>query len=93
MAGIYGTEAFSSALDTSTSGHDYMGYLNATFILGAVAIILSGVTLPIMMCIPEILIKASLIGALILSGLMVVFSFVTGNIFGGIFGVSYLYQY
>ena len=43
-----------------------------------------------MMCIPMILIKCSLISMLILSGVMMAMSFVYGNIWGGIFGVSIL---
>ena len=88
MAGVYGTTAFSEAIDDSTSGYDYKGYVYATFILGAVSIVFTGLALPIMMCIPELLIKVSLILMLILSGVMMVFSFLGGNIIGGIFGVS-----
>eukprot|EP00581_Thalassiosira_minuscula_P009040 CAMPEP_0183702454 /NCGR_PEP_ID=MMETSP0737-20130205/542_1 /TAXON_ID=385413 /ORGANISM="Thalassiosira miniscula, Strain CCMP1093" /LENGTH=492 /DNA_ID=CAMNT_0025929063 /DNA_START=144 /DNA_END=1622 /DNA_ORIENTATION=+ len=89
VAGIYGTEAFSEAIDDSTSGYDYTGYMKATFILGAVAIVLTGITLPIMMCIPEILIKVSLILMLILSGIMMVMMFMAGSYFGGIIGAIF----
>jgi len=51
--------------------------------------VFTGFCLPIMMCIPMILIKASLIGMLILSGAMMVVSFLSGNIIGGIFGVVF----
>ena len=88
VAGVYGTSAFTEAVTDSTSGYNYNGYIYATFILGAVAIVLTGVSLPIMMCIPMILIKCSLISMLILSGVMMAMSFVYGNIWGGIFGVS-----
>mmetsp|Transcript_24107 Transcript_24107/g.43408 ORF Transcript_24107/g.43408 Transcript_24107/m.43408 type:complete len:282 (+) Transcript_24107:129-974(+) len=90
VAGIYGTAAFGEAIDDSTSGYNYEGYVYATAILGLVAIVLSGLTLPIMMCIPELLIKVSLVMMLILSGVMMVLSFLSGSIFGGIFGVSVL---
>lgn len=90
VAGVYGTSAFTEAVADSTSGYNYNGYIYATFILGAVAIVLTGVSLPIMMCIPMILIKCSLISMLILSGVMMAMSFVYGNIWGGIFGVSIL---
>ena len=88
VAGVYGTQAFSDAINDQTSGYSYEGYVYATFILGAVAIILSGISLPIMMCIPELLIKVSLIMMLILSGVMMVMMFLSGSIFGGIIGVS-----
>jgi hypothetical protein len=89
VAGIYGTAAFSTAVDDSKDGYDYTGYVYVVFIIGLVAIILSGVSLPIMMCMPELLIKASLFLMLILSGAMMVMSFLVGNIFGGIIGVIF----
>lgn len=89
VAGIYGTAAFGEAIDDSTSGYNYEGYVYATAILGLVAIVLSGLTLPIMMCIPELLIKVSLVMMLILSGVMMVMSFLSGSIFGGIFGLIF----
>lgn len=89
VAGVYGTEAFSETVTESTSGYNYNGYIYATFILGAVAIILTGITLPIMMCIPELLIKASLIMMLVLSGIMMVMGFLSGNFTGAIFGVIF----
>lgn len=88
MAGIYGTQAFSDSISDTTSGYNYLGYVYATFILGAVAIVLSGISLPIMMCMPMALIKCSLIGSVILSGVSMVLMFVWGNILGGIFSVS-----
>ncbi|KAL9184924.1 hypothetical protein ACHAXT_002701 [Thalassiosira profunda] len=84
VAAVYGADAFTDAISDSTSGYDYSGYVYATFILGAVAIILTGVTLPIMMCIPEILIKVSLVLMVVLTGVMAVWFFVAGSIFGGI---------
>mmetsp|Transcript_28641 Transcript_28641/g.51793 ORF Transcript_28641/g.51793 Transcript_28641/m.51793 type:complete len:493 (-) Transcript_28641:409-1887(-) len=89
VAGIYGTEAFSDAVSDTTSGYNYTGYIYATFVLGAVAIILTGITLPIMMCIPEMLIKVSLIMMLVLSGVMMVMMFLSGSIIGGIFGAIF----
>lgn len=88
VAGIYGTQAFSDSISDTTSGYNYLGYVYATFILGAVAIVLSGISLPIMMCMPMALIKCSLIGSVILSGVSMVLMFVWGNILGGIFSVS-----
>ena len=90
VAGAYGTSAFSEAVDDTTStGYNYTGFINVTFICGAIAIILSGVSLPIMMCIPELLIKVSLLTMLVLSGAMMVVSFMAGNIWGGIFGAIF----
>jgi len=87
VAGIYGSTAFDQ--NQNTSGENYDGYVVAAFVLGAIAMVFTGFCLPIMMCIPMILIKASLIGMLILSGAMMVVSFLSGNIIGGIFGVVF----
>lgn len=89
VAGVYGTQALSEAVDDSTTGYNYSGYVYSTFILGAAALILSGAALPVMMCIPEVLIKVSLLLMLVLSGLMVVVSFMYGNLVGGIFGLIF----
>lgn len=50
---------------------------------------MTGVTFPIMICIPELLIKASLIAMLGLSLALVVFSFLYKNISGGVLGVIF----
>ena len=90
MAGSYGTTAFNEAVNDTKDGYSYTGYLYATFVLGAVSIVLTGGTLPLMMCMPMMLIKCSLISMLLLSGVAMVMSFVSGNIWGGIFSVSLL---
>lgn len=89
VAGIYGTEAFGDALDDGTSGGSFTGYVYATFALGALAILLSGITLPIMTCIPEVLIKASLILMLVLSAVIMVMTFLSGSLIGGIIGAVF----
>ena len=87
VAGIYGSAAFDQQVNNS--GGSYDGYVAAAFVLGVIAMVFTGFCLPLMMCIPMILIKASLIGMLILSGAMMVVSFLYGNIWGGIFGVIF----
>jgi len=87
VAATYGTIAFDTTLNSN--GYNYTGFVYAAFILGAIAMVFTGFCLPIMMCIPEFLIKTSLIGMLILSGVMMVISFVSGNIIGGIFSVIF----
>mmetsp|Transcript_12135 Transcript_12135/g.25612 ORF Transcript_12135/g.25612 Transcript_12135/m.25612 type:complete len:478 (+) Transcript_12135:228-1661(+) len=89
VAAAYGTAAFSEAVDDGNSGYNYQGYINVAFVTGAIAIVLSGGSLPIMMCIPTALIKVSLFTMLILSGAMMVMSFIYGNIWGGIFGAIF----
>jgi hypothetical protein len=87
VAGIYGSKAFDQ--QGNNSGDSYNGYIAAAFVLGLIAMIFTGFCLPLMMCIPMILIKASLIGMLILAGAMMVVSFLSGNLIGGIIGVVF----
>lgn len=90
MVAKYGTAAFYASVDSSTQdGYDYSGYIYATMVLGLLSIIFSGLTLPIMMCIPELLVKMSLFFMLGLSGAMMIMSWVYGNIFGGILGTIF----
>lgn len=96
IAIMYGADAFNAAISDTTagenadSGYSYTGYMYATFALGGIAMLFTGITLPIMMCMPTLLIKVSLLMMLVLSGLMMAYMFVVGSIFGGIIGVSQL---
>ena len=58
-------------------------------VLGLISVIFSGLTLPVMMCIPELLIKMSLFFMLGLSGAMMVMSWIYGQILGGILGTIF----
>jgi len=58
-------------------------------VLGLFSIIFSGLTLPVMMCIPELLVKMSLFFMVGLSGAMMVMSWLYGNIIGGILGTIF----
>jgi hypothetical protein len=91
VAGIYGTTAFDQTVNNG--GYNYDGYIAAAVILGVIAMVFTGFCLPIMMCIPELLIKVSLIGMLLLSGAMMVISFITGNFIGGIIGVVFFLMF
>ncbi|KAL7509169.1 hypothetical protein ACHAXN_006594 [Cyclotella atomus] len=92
VVSIYGTDAFYSSIEdssTTTDGYDYSGYIYATIVLGLFSIIFSGLTLPVMMCIPELLVKMSLFFMVGLSGAMMVMSWLYGNILGGILGTIF----
>lgn len=92
VVSVYGTEAFYSSIDSSSStqdGYNYSGYIYATMVLGLISVIFSGLTLPVMMCIPELLIKMSLFFMLGLSGAMMVMSWIYGQILGGILGTIF----
>jgi hypothetical protein len=97
---VYGTSTFTAFINEATSSdattasttgagseYNYTGYIYSTFILGALSMIFTAVTLPIMMAIPQTLIKCSLLLMLVLSGVMMVSMFLMGQILGAIFGV------
>lgn len=95
VAAVYGTSTFTSYINQSTieaatgDEYNYTGYIYTTFILGAVSMILTAITLPIMMSIPTSLIKCSLLMMLVLSGVMMVYMFMVGQLIGAIFGVIF----
>jgi hypothetical protein len=97
VAGIYGTTAFDQTLNNGgygeEDGYDYRGYIAAAIILGVMAMIFTGLCLPIMLCIPEHMIKVSIIGMLVLSGAMMAISFITGNFIGGIIGIVFFLMF
>jgi hypothetical protein len=92
VVGAYGTDAFYTSVDDSTQtqdGYDYSGYIYATMVLGLFSVIFSGLCLPVMMCMPNALIKMSLFFMLGLSGAMMVWSWLYGNVIGGIIGTVF----
>lgn len=92
---IYGTDAFFDSVDSSSTvagtsdSYDYSGYIYATAALGLISMIASGLTLPILMCIPEALVKMSLFFMVGLSGAMMVYSWLSGNFLMGIIGTVF----
>jgi hypothetical protein len=100
---VYGTSTFTAFVNEATSSeatstsagseYNYTGYIYSTFILGALSMIFTAVTLPIMMAIPQTLIKCSLLLMLVLSGVMMVSMFLMGQIIGAIFGVRVFVVY
>jgi len=85
VVGAYGTDTIEDAIE-GIAGEGFEGYAYAALATGAFAIILSGVALSIMMCIPETLIKISLAFAVIMSGIFMVLSFLSGSVVGGVIG-------
>lgn len=87
VAIMYGQEAWNAVVNDSD--YQYSGIVYMVLICGAIAVVLSGLMLVIMMAIPTFLIKFSLIFVVILGGVLAVFSFIAGNIWGGIIGVIF----
>lgn len=82
---FFGNDAF-EAIETGSDDFEYTGYIYAMLICGAFAIVFSGLGLLVMMRIPSLLIKASLIFVVIMSGVWAVVSFIYGQIILGVIG-------
>lgn len=94
VAGVYGPAAFNdlSTDDSSSSSDisfDYTGYLIAAGIVTVISFFGAAFGLFLLMCIPQFLIKTSLIFVTILAGLWCVLAFATGNLLGGVIGVIF----
>lgn len=85
VAAILGSDSLQGQ-STSTGNIDFTGYMYAVFITGTIAIILSFLMMLVMMRIPTLLIKVSLIFVVALSGVWAAIAFVTGNFILGIIG-------
>jgi hypothetical protein len=96
VAGIYGEEALK---DTNNPfSEEYLGYYYSAIIAGFVGLILSGLGLQVLMCIPQFMIKAGLIFSVIMAALMLVVTILSGNALGIalavlFFGLSCCYAY
>jgi len=86
VVGAYGTSSFEDAI-AGTS--DLSGYLYASVVTGVFAIALSAAGLSVMMACPETMVKTSLIFVVIMSGVWMVLSFVSGNIVAGVIGAIF----
>ena len=86
VAILLGRDVFGTA---TTGGFDYTGYLYTVALAGVVSILLSFLMMLVMMRIPTLLIKASLIFVVALSGVLAAITFLTGNLIGGIIGLVF----
>ena len=87
---MFGDAAF-QAVDETTSDLNYLGFLYAVLICGIFAMILSGVMLLVMMRIPTILIKTSLIFVVVMSLVWAIAGFIMKNWWVGIFGLIFFF--
>lgn len=86
VAVVYGPDAVSNS-DESNSNNDYTGVIIATIIIVVISFLGAGLGLAVMMCIPETLIKISLIFVVIMAAVWMVMAFLAGSILMGILGV------
>jgi len=87
VVGVYGPDAFTDAL--SGESDEFTGLIYAVLVAGAISVILSGLGFMVMMAIPALLIKVSLIFVVVLGGVIAVMSFLSGNWVGGIIGIIF----
>ena len=91
VAFVYGPDAIRGDSNDADDDDDreYEGYIYASIIMAFVAFVASAGGVAILMCIPETLIKVSLLFVVVLSGLWMVLAFLTGNIGLGIVGLLF----
>ena len=87
VAIIYGPDALNE--DNNTSDRDYEGYVYASIIMAFLSFFVSAGGVSILMCIPETLIKVSLIFVVVLAGVWMVMAFLAGSIGLGILGIFF----
>jgi hypothetical protein len=76
-------------LETPQSGVNYTPYIIYTIVITIVSIIISGASLSVLMCIPETLIKVSLIFVTVMALVWAVLAFVGGSIAMGVIGIIF----
>ncbi|KAL7566175.1 hypothetical protein ACA910_011250 [Epithemia clementina (nom. ined.)] len=96
VALIYGPDALQQTnddnIDNNNNNNDnteYEGYVYAALIMAVVSFLVSALGVAILMCIPETLIKVSLIFVTVLAGIWMVLAFAAGSIGLGILGIIF----
>ena len=69
------TQTNTNTTDDATNDLDYTPFFHVTAVAGGVGVVLSGIALQVLMCIPGILIKVALIGQIALCGAVAAASF------------------
>lgn len=85
VACVYGP----TALNSPQSDINYQPYIIYAVVISVVSIFISGLALSVMMCIPETLIKISLIFVTVMAGVWAAMAFVAGSIGVGVIGVIF----
>jgi hypothetical protein len=88
IAALYGPDAMEGG-EGGGSSFDYTGLIITAVIVVIISFFVAGGGLLVMMCIPEFLIKTSLIFVTVMSGISAVMAFATGNIAGGVIGALF----
>jgi hypothetical protein len=78
-----------SALQSSQSSVNFEPYIIYAVVIAIVSILISGCALSVLMCIPETLIKISLIFVTVMALVWAVLAFLSGAIVGGVIGVIF----
>lgn len=89
VVGVYGVNGGTSDAgdtDEDTTIEGFEGYIYVAIATGAFGLLFSALSLMVLMRIPQILIKTSLIMTVVLSGVWAAIAFAAGNLVGGIIG-------
>ena len=91
VAVAYGGGALSGVNQGSNTSDEggYTGYIIAVVLTGIISLFASGVGLAILMKFPETIIKIALIFVVVMMGIMMVISFLSGNLFAAIMGAVF----
>jgi hypothetical protein len=87
LAVVYGPGALD--VNQGNSNFDYTGYVLAAVVITIISFFGAGAGLMVMMCIPQFLIKVSLISVVVMSGVWAIMSFASGGIGMGVVGLIF----
>ena len=89
IAAAYGPSAVETGGNDAANPEEYSGYLIASVIIVLISFVMSGAGLSVMMCIPETLIKVSLIFSVIMAGVWMIMAFLSGQVLMAILGAVF----
>ena len=89
VAGLYGPAALEETTDNGAQPVEYTGYVILTVLCVGISFFGAGAGMALLFCIPQFLIKAALIFTVIMSGVLMVMSFLSGSVLGGVIGVVF----
>jgi hypothetical protein len=88
VAGTRGQEAMTNS--NNPFSEEYLGYYYTAIIASAVGLVLSGLGLQVLMCIPQFMIKAGLIFSVAMAAVVLAGAILNGNALGIAFGAFFL---
>jgi Plasma-membrane choline transporter len=94
VAATYGKDALSTSSTSGSGGTTttlkYQGFMIITFIITFLSFLGAGLGLSVLFCIPQFLIKVSLLFTIVMAAISCLLGFASGGIFGGVIGLIFL---